>query len=166
MYGAWCSVPKDATPGFCTPDCCFRFTATGVEYIDKSPANKIYMYVDVPMLDPVLACHVQRLSQIYASSYWKNKAAWQCELSALCLALMGKNVDRGFTHLGRGGTGQSLITASFSAMLSSLHTYLDMNIYFTDDEFRKQAAWITNHLVLFSDPVFSELVFPTLCFPS
>ena len=90
MYGAWRSEPKVVMPGFCTPDYLVRFTTTGVECIDKRPADKIYMYVKVPILDPVLDSYVQRLSQMYSSSRWKNKAEWKCELSALCLPLMGE----------------------------------------------------------------------------
>ena len=143
-YGAWCSVPRLAQTGVCFRDCCIRFTATGIECIEKSPDNRIYMHVDSPLLDPVLEAHVNRLFQIHMSTYWKNKAAFKCELSAFILALMGKNVDRGFYHLGRGGAGQSLTTACFHAMLADLHTYLDMNIYFTDDEFRKQGELLVD----------------------
>ena len=143
-YGAWCSIPRQVTPGVCFSDCCIKFTPGGIEYVEKKPENRIYMHIDTPLLDPVLQGHVDRLFEIHASTYWKNKAAFKCELSALCLALMGKNIDRAFYHLGRGGAGQSLTTSSFDAMLQDLHSYLDMNIYFTDDEFRKQGELLVD----------------------
>ena len=33
-----------------------------------------------------------------------------------------------------GGAGQSLFTAFLDALLPELHAYLDMNIYYSDDE--------------------------------
>jgi hypothetical protein len=60
---------------------------------------------------------------------------------------MRKNIDRGFYHLGRGGAGQSLTTSHINALLAGLHAYLDMNIYFTDDEMRKQGELLVDMLV-------------------
>jgi hypothetical protein len=40
---------------------------------------------------------------------------------------MGKNVDRVFYHLGRGGAGQSLTTAWIHALFAGLHGYIDMS---------------------------------------
>jgi hypothetical protein len=137
MYGAWCSTEKKAATGFCTRDSCILFTATGLQYVEKSASHNVYLYIDVPLKDPVIQIHMDRLVRIHATTYWKNKPALRCEFCALCLAIMGKNIDRGFWHLGRGGAGQSITTAHFHAMLVGLHAFLDMNIYYSDDEMRK-----------------------------
>jgi hypothetical protein len=147
MYGAWCSIPKKATPGICFTDCCLRFTSVGIEYIQKSSENNIYTYVDTPLKDPVLQAHMERLMKIHAATYWQNKAAFTSELCAMCLALRGRNIDRGFFHIGKGGAGQSLTTAHFHALLCGLHAYLDMNIYYSDDELRKQGELLIDMIV-------------------
>ena len=144
MYGAWCSVPMEAASGLCFKDTCFLFTPTGLRYVQKSSQNFIYTHIDLPLLDPVLACNVERLARILSTTYWHNKAALECEWCGLCLALMGHNVDRAFWHLGRGGAGQSLTTSLFHAMLEGMHKYIDMNIYCTDDEFRKQGELLVD----------------------
>ena len=99
------------------------------------------------MKDPVLARHINRLLCIHETTYWKNKAALRCELCALCLSLMRKNIDRGFFHLGRGGAGQSLTTSWIHSLLVGLHAFLDRNIHFTDDEMRKQGELLIDMLV-------------------
>ena len=147
MYGAWCSTDKNASTGVCWRDCCVLFSDTGINFVHKSPSHNIYTYIDAPLKDPVLQAHVDRLSRLHATTYWKNKAAFRSELSALCLALMGQNIDRGYFHLGRGGAGQSMTTAWFHALLAGLHAFLDMNIYFSDDEMRKQGELLIDMLV-------------------
>lgn len=74
--------------------------------------------------------------------------AWECSLAALSLALRGHNVDRCFWGIGPGGVGQSLFTAHLATLLGSLHSYLDTNIYYTDDELRKQADQLVGCVVV------------------
>lgn len=147
MYGAWCSTEKKAADGACWRDCCGLFTPDGIRFVSKSASNNVYIYIDTPLLDPVIQIHMDRLAKIHSTTYWKNKAALRCEFSAFCLALMRKNIDRGFWHLGRGGAGQSLTTSHIHALMSGFHAFLDMNIYFTDDEMRKQADLLIDMLV-------------------
>eukprot|EP00973_Karenia_brevis_P052347 7274199-Karenia_brevis.AAC.1 len=96
------------------------------------------MCVDTPLKDPVLEADTRRLIRLLATMFWKNKAAMRSEFCALVLTLMGKNIDRAFHHIGVGRAGQSLLTAWLHFMLGGLHSYLDTNIYFSDDELRKQ----------------------------
>ena len=73
---------------------------------------------------------------------------WQCSMAALALALRGYNVDRCFWGIGPGGVGQSLFTAHIATVLGSLHAYLDTNIYYTDDELRKQSEQLVHCVVV------------------
>lgn len=73
----------------------------------------------------------------------RNALALQCQLSALALALRGGNIDRCFWGIGPSGVGQSLFTGHLTALLGSLHAYLDTNVYYSGEELRKQAE----HLV-------------------
>ena len=77
-----------------------------------------------------------------------NDEAFVCLLAALTLALRGENVDGAIWGLGSGGVGQSLQTTHLEAILGSYHTCLDVNIYYNDDEMRKQAANMVGKLVV------------------
>lgn len=65
--------------------------------------------------------------------------ALQCQFAAQGLALRGRNVDRAFWTIGPGGVGQSLESHRIAALFGPLHTFLDLNIYYTDDEMRTGA---------------------------
>ena len=52
---------------------------------------------------------------------------------------MEKNVERAFWTQGPGGVGQSLNTDLIANTFGSNHSFVDVNIYLTPDEFRKQA---------------------------
>lgn len=71
-----------------------------------------------------------------------------CSLAALGIAMRGYNVDRCFLGIGPGGVGQSLFTAHLAALLGKGHAYLDCNIYYSDDELRKQADSLLGKIVV------------------
>lgn len=146
-YGAWCSTPMNVTPGVCFTDTCVLFRGGGVEFVRKDPDLNVYLYVDLPFKDPVEAAASARLNTILGTTFWKNRPALLCTLSGLCLALAGKNIERAYMHFGCGGAGQSLVTAFIDALLPMLHAYIDMNIYFSDDEFRKQGELLVDKIV-------------------
>ena len=62
--------------------------------------------------------------------------------AALALAKRGLNVDRWFIGISPGGVGQSLYTAHLDAMLGNNHCYFDPNVWFSEDELRKQVSLI------------------------
>ena len=121
--------------------------ADSLEYVTKSPERNIYLYIDLPLKDPVSAAAAERLSVVMATTFWHNMHAMRATLSAICLALRGHNIDRAFMHFGSGGAGQSLITALIDSLLPGLHGYIDMNIYYTDDELRKQGDLLEGKIV-------------------
>ena len=57
-------------------------------------------------------------------------------------------MDRAFWGIGAGGVGQSLQTAHLEAILGNYHSCLDMNIYYSDEEMRKQAGNLVGKIVV------------------
>ena len=50
---------------------------------------------------------------------------------------------RAFVTLGPGGVGQSLNTALIANVFGDTHGFVDMNVFYTEDELRKQADTFT-----------------------
>ena len=120
----------------------------GISQVPKSGSNNIYIFLPHRILDPVPADAKTRVHKFWQTTYWNNRPALRCFMAALTLAMRGKNVDRAFWGVGSGGVGQSLQTAHLEAILGSFHSYLDMNIYYSDEEMRKQAASLLGKLVV------------------
>lgn len=150
----WCDTPRPTTSGVAFHDTTLVFDEQGrpARHVERGPAQNIYLHIPHPLLqsmdDPVLDAAMQRVKRFYAQTFYKNGPAFQCSLSALALALKGHNVDRCFWGIGPGGVGQSLFTAHLAALLGRLHAYLDTNIYYTEDEMRKQADQLVNCVVV------------------
>ena len=66
---------------------------------------------------------------------------WQ--LAAMCLTLRGISAVRAFITLGLGGVGQSLNTALIENTFGHMHGFMDMHVFYTGDELRKQAEMFT-----------------------
>ena len=148
-YVEWCFTDDSRRPGFCTVDLCLIFSGDGgLDVIRKAPENSVYVFLPHRILDPVADCVKEKVQKFWETTFWQNRMGLQCCLASLTLALRGENVDRAFWGMGSGGVGQSLQTAHLEAILGSFHTCLDMNIYYSDDEMRKQAANIVNKLVV------------------
>ena len=116
----------------------------GMSQVLKFGSNNIDVFLPHRILDPVSADAKMRAQ----TTYWYNRPAFRCFMAALTLAMRGENVDRAFWGLGSGGVGQSLQTAHLEAILGSFHSCLDMNIYYSDEEMRKQAASLLGKLVV------------------
>ncbi|CAE7461722.1 unnamed protein product [Symbiodinium sp. CCMP2592] len=147
-YIAWCSQDVKPAGGFCTTDAAFAFTADGLHPVRKTPRNNMYVYLPRRMLDPVAEDVRKRVELFWKTTYWANAEAVQVFMASFVLAPRGENVDRAFWSIGSGGVGQSLQTAHLEAILGEYHTCLDMNIYFVDEEMRKQAANIVGKIVV------------------
>ena len=72
----------------------------------------------------------------------------KCQLAALTLALRGENVDRCFWTIGPGGVGQSLLSHFFDTLLGSRHSFLDTNVYYSDEVLREQAQTLVSKIVV------------------
>ena len=80
---------------------------------------------------------VERLESFRSTAFWGNALAMKCQLAALTLALRGENADRCFWTIGPGGVGQSLLSRFFDTLLGGRHSFLDANVYYSDEELRK-----------------------------
>ena len=52
-------------------------------------------------------------------------------------------VVRAIMTLGPGGVGQSLDAALIANVFGDMHGFIDMNVFYTEDELRKQADTFT-----------------------
>ena len=150
-YSEWCAVKLTQQPGVSFADTCVLFTeneSAALQVVRKDPANNIYVYIGHPLLDPVHMQHVARLETFFSTTFWGNALALKCQLAALTLAIRGENVDRCFWTIGPGGVGQSLVSHFFDALLDGRHAFLDTNVYYSDDELRKQAQTLVSKIVV------------------
>lgn len=119
-----------------------------VSHISKSPSNNIYVTVPQRLLVDVDGSARAILHQFLLTTFWNNSKALECTLCAICLALRGRNIDRAFWGLSGGGVGQSLLTFLLATFFGDLnHRYIDMNIYYTDEELRKVASLLVDVLI-------------------
>ncbi len=149
-YVEWCDTPQDKCSGVCFKDTCLLFDVAGVAavHVSKNPYRNVYVSIPHSLLDPVLDTATARVGSFYAQTFWGNTLAFECQLCALALALRGCNVDRAFWGIGPGGVGQSLFTTHLAAVVGRLHAFLDTNIYYSDDELRKQADNLVGRLIV------------------
>ena len=147
----WCSTPKKQCPGFACQDTCKVFDKDGdiLQTVAKSPGHNIYTYMDIATADPVLDSTASGVYNFLSSTFWSNKVALKCQLAAMCLSLRGMNIDRAFWTVGPGGVGQSLNTHLIANMFGSNHGFVDMQVFYSDDdELRKQADSLVDKRVV------------------
>eukprot|EP00435_Cladocopium_sp_Y103_P017516 s1987_g4.t1 len=147
----WCETPHAQRPCVSYEDTCVQYDVSRevhVKHIAKSAENDCYVYIPHPLVDPVLA-HVQaRLQKFYSQTFWANNAVFECCLSAMALAKRGFNVDRCFIGESPGGVGQSLFSLHIDAMLGPNHGYFDPNVWYNEDELRKQVESFARCIVI------------------
>ena len=61
-------------------------------------------------------------------------------MAGLAEALRGNNVDRGQFGISQGGVGQSINTFLIACFLGVLHSYLDLSVYYKDEEMLRQSG--------------------------
>ncbi len=146
----WCETPDVRAPGCCYVDVCVLYDSLGenARFVSKSPTNNVYLRIPHPLLDPVLDDAKQALRKFYSESFWCNVQVFKCMQAAMALAKRGENIDRCFIGVSPGGVGQSLMSAHIAAMLGHLHAFIDPNIWYHDDEFRKQVEQFVGRIVL------------------
>ena len=121
-------------------DCLADGSCTNVKEVQKSASNNIYFYINHSLFDPLEQMYEDEVKLFYATTFWHNKRALECLFAGLAEALRGHNVDRGFFGISMGCIGQSINTHLLSNLLGNLHRYLDMNVYYQDEEMRKQSS--------------------------
>ena len=104
--------------------------------------DDIYLAVPHPS-DPVLETNERRVIEFLRTTFFDNASALECQLAAVCLTLRGSNIVRAFVTLCPGGVGQSRNTALIAKVFGDMHGFIDMNVFYTEDELRKQADTCT-----------------------
>eukprot|EP00438_Fugacium_kawagutii_P034932 Skav206393 [mRNA] locus=scaffold834:643982:646531:- [translate_table: standard] len=137
----WCETPRTQRPCVSYQDTCVLYDVnreTIVKHAPKSADHDCYIFIPHPLLDPVLEQNKERLEKFYRQTFWANNDVFSCNLAAMALAKRGHNIDRCFIGESPGAVGQSLFSMHIDAMLGSNHGYLDPNVWYNEDELRKQ----------------------------
>ena len=106
--------------------------------------NNVYVQAPHAMEDPVLAAH--RTPLMFFLTQLRSIAV---SVGSAILALCGHNIDRAFLTMGPGGS------ALFANVFGG-HAFVGMNVYYQEDELRKQAdvftgkvLWVCERLINF-----------------
>ena len=136
----WCETPDRRKPGIAYEDVAVLYDNVSgpVKLVKLAQEHDIYMRIPHPLLDPLLPDATIGLSQFYNQTFWAIQPVLNCFFAAQALARRGINVDRCFMGVSPGGTGQSLYSTLLAAQYGSLHYFYDPNIWFHDEELRKQ----------------------------
>lgn len=119
-----------------------------LRHVPKSPVNNCYLYIPHNLLDPVMEANCTKLCQFYAHTFWANKDVFLCCQAALALAKRGLNIDRCFIGESPGGVGQSLYSLHLDTMLGNNHGFFDPNVWYNEDELRKQVETFARCIVI------------------
>ena len=118
-----------------------------MDFVVKGVDRNIYVYVKHSLKDPCLDAALSRVNKFFSHKYVGNGPDLKCHYAALALTLQGNNIDRCFWTVGPGEVGQSLTTHHLDAMFPGLHGFIDTNVYYSDDELRKQAEGLVGKLI-------------------
>ena len=126
---------------------CFVLVGMGASTLlpkvrDEFPEHNIYLGIPHNLLDgvdPTLEAATQRVQTALEQTFWANAAAFTCCQAAQALCKRFVNIDQFFFFWGPGGVGLSIYSAHVAAMYGQKnHKYFDPNIFYADDELRKQ----------------------------
>jgi hypothetical protein len=146
----WCETPDIRSTGVAYTDTSVLYDTgnCNVKLAHKSPDHNLYLMVPRPLLDPVLDFARIELEEFYSQTFWANVEVFRCFQSAIALAMRGENIDRCFIGVSPGGVGQSLYSGHLAGMYDKLHTFFDPNIWYHDDELRKQVDQFIGCVIL------------------
>ena len=117
----------------------------------RTASANLYVGIERNLLDtvdPVLQTAMNRVEKIYSHTFWAIPLAFEFGQACLALAKRGLNINPISLYLGPGGVGLSKYTAHLEAMLGEdNHCMFDPNIFYTDDELRKQIPSMAGHFV-------------------
>ena len=149
----WCETPRADSSCVAYKDTCVEFLQEETEnkvlrHVPKSPVNNCYLYIPHNLLDPVMEANCTKLCRFYARTFWANKDVFLCCQAALALAKRGLNIDRCFIGESPGGVGQSLYSLHLDTMLGNNHGFFDPNVWYNEDELRKQVETFARCIVI------------------
>ena len=152
----WCETTQNKQTGVAYLDGTILYEISPfklVTDVEHSPKNNVYISIDhdishVVLQDPYLDAASERMLKFYEQTFFGNLNVWLCNQAAMGLAKRGRNVDRCFIGQSPGGVGQSLFSSHIDAIFSRLHAFFDPNIWYDDNELRKQVEQWEGCIVL------------------
>ena len=153
----WCETPRAESSCVAYKDTCVAYLPDSsdidskgpvLRHVRKSPSNNCYLYIPHSLLDPVEGSNCEKLIKFYSRTFWANKDVFLCCQAALALAKRGFNVDRCFIGESPGGVGQSLYSLHLDTMLAQNHAFFDPNVWYNEDELRKQVETFARCVVI------------------
>ena len=148
----WCETEDQRSASVCYDDVCFVYdvptSKSPIDVVKKGSGNNCYIKIPHPLLDPVLQVNTERLQKFYSQTFWCNLDVFRCCQAALAIAKRGLNVDRCFIGISPGGVGQSLYSLHLSEMYKHNHVYFDPNIWYLDEELRKQVETFARAFIM------------------
>jgi hypothetical protein len=140
----WCDTPHQRQSGVAYKDAIILYDIDNKPLVfakERSARNNIYVGFARNLLtavDPTLNAAILRTQVSYERTFWANDQALDCMQAGEALAKRRVNVDTFFMLLGPGGVGLSVFSAALAARYGNYHKYVDPNIFFQDEELRKQ----------------------------
>ena len=146
----WCDTPCTRQPSCCYDDCAVAYDHGREPALQVKRDELKNCYLRIPhCIKGVVPEHVvQRLHKFYRQTFWGNIDVFKCCQAAQALAKRGINVTRVFIGISRGGVGQSLYSLHLKAMFAHNFAFFDPNIWFNEDEMRKQVEQLNGCCVL------------------
>ena len=134
-----CDTPLIRKPGFSTTDVC-RLRGTSVPWCPRAD-ECVYLSIPHPAGDPVVVANKERVLEFLRTTTFDN--ARHGVLAATCLTLRGVSNVRALITMGPSGVGQSLNTCLVANLFGGSHGFMDMNVFYSEDELRMQADTFT-----------------------
>ena len=146
----WCDASKTPQASCCYEDCAVRYDSENLPAVQVPRAELEPCYLRIPhcIKGIVPAPVLERLQKFYSQTFWGNISVFKCGQAAQALAKRGLNVVRLFIGLSRGGVGQSLYSSHLNAMYGHNFAFFDPNVWFQEDEMRKQVEQLNDCCVL------------------
>ena len=153
LLNEWCETPHMQEAGVAYVDCCTMYDRVAtVSVVPPHPKNNIYLFIPhrlrPSLADPVLQAATKRLEKFFQETFWLNNDVFACCQAAQALAKRGFNIDRCFIGISPGGVGQSLYSAHLNAVYCHNHAFIDPNIWYDDQELRKQVEQFASCIIL------------------
>ena len=146
----WCDTTKNPEPSCCYEDAAILYDE-GVSpalQVDCDTLANCYLRIPHCIKGTIPQDVTARLLKFYRQTFWGNLAVFKCGQAAQALAKRGINVVRLFIGLSNGGVGQSLYSAHLRAMYGHNFAYFDPNIWYHDEEMRKQVEQLNGCCIL------------------
>ena len=146
----WCDGPKQPEAAVCYDDCAITYEDELLPAVQVRREKLQNCYLRIPhcIKGTVPGDVWTRLKKFYTQSFWGNVTAFRCCQAAQALAKRGLNVVRLFIGLSGGGVGQSLFSAHLQAMYGHNFAFFDPQIWFNEEEMRKQVGNLNGCIIL------------------